>query len=353
MNTRPPSRHRQGRGAADNPKNRFEKTERIPDTEEAIAQPAPGTQFLADHSRSIMATNDSPDVGFDASINPYRGCEHGCIYCYARPTHEYLGFSSGLDFETRILVKHEAPQLLRKALSSPRWIPRVVALSGVTDPFQPIERRLQLTRRCLAVLTEFRNPVAIITKNFLVTRDADYLSDLPRHRAVAVYLSITTLDPDLCARLEPRTSRPAKRLAAIHQLTERGIPTGVMVAPVIPGLTDAEMPAILKSAAAAGARFAAKTPLRLPHAVGPLFENWLESHYPDRKNKILNRIRAIRGGRLNDPNFGSRMEGSGIFAEQISKLFEIACKKAGLSREGPALSTAHFRRAEGSQINLF
>jgi DNA repair photolyase len=315
--------------------------------------PAPETQFFKDPSRSLITVNDSPDVGFEASVNPYRGCEHGCIYCYARPTHEYLGFSAGLDFETKILVKEDAPELLRRELSSPRWKPQVLAISGVTDPYQPIERRLRLTRRCLEVLAEFRNPVVIITKNHLVTRDMDLLGELARHDAAAVYLSVTTLDGDLARTMEPRTSHPSRRLAAIEALSRAGVPTGVLVAPVIPGLTDHEMPAIISAAAKAGARCAGYVLLRLPHAVAPLFEAWLTEHRPARKDKVLNRIRAIRGGRLNDPRFGTRMKGEGIFAEQIKDLFSLACRKAGIVARGPNLSTAAFRHPAPAQPSLF
>ncbi|HEX2728736.1 MAG TPA: radical SAM protein, partial [Rubrobacteraceae bacterium] len=227
-----------GRGAAINLKNRFEKIEVAPEPAEQDEEPRPETVYLRDHSRSIIATNDSPDIGFDASINPYRGCSHGCVYCYARPTHEYLGMSAGLDFETKVLVKEDAPQLLRQRLSSPRWEPKVLSMSGVTDPYQPIERRMETTRGCLEVLAEFRNPVAIVTKNHLVTRDIDFLSELARHDAAAVAISLTTLDDDLRRVMEPRTSRPVRRLAAIEKLAGAGIPVGVMTAPVIPGLTD-------------------------------------------------------------------------------------------------------------------
>jgi DNA repair photolyase len=342
-----------GRGAAENPKNRFEHVERVAEPVEGDdEQPLPTTQFLPDASKSIIATNDSPDVGFDAGVNPYRGCEHGCAYCYARPTHEYLGFSAGLDFETKIMVKHDAPELLRRELSSPRWQPRVIAMSGVTDCYQPIERKLRLTRRCLEVLAEFRNPVVLITKNALVARDADVLAALAGHRAAAVFLSITTLDADLCGVLEPRTSRPAKRLAAIAALAKAGVPVGVNVAPVIPGLTDSEIPRIVQAAADAGATFAGLVPLRLPYAVAPLFEAWLERHRPNMKDKILHRIRAMRGGRLNDPNFGSRMEGDGPLAEQIRTLFVLACRRAGLARGGPDLTTSAFQRPH-DQPSLF
>jgi DNA repair photolyase len=342
------------RGTAENPPNRFEKLslERDPDWNDPD-EPAPQTQFFKDHSDSIIITNDSPDVGFEASVNPYRGCEHGCIYCYARPFHEYLGFSAGLDFETKIMVKQNAPELLRRELSSPRWKPKVIALSGVTDCYQPIERKLQLTRRCLEVLAEFRNPAVIVTKNHLVTRDADVLTELARHEAAAVFVSVTTLDVELRKVMEPRTSPPAGRLSAIETLSKTGIPTGVLVAPVIPGLTDHEMPSIIKTVVEAGAQFAGYVTLRLPHAVAPMFEQWLGRHFPDRKEKVLNRIRAIRGGELNDPRFESRMTGEGIFAEQIEAMFKIACRKAGIEGTRPNLSTASFRRFIGRQLELF
>jgi DNA repair photolyase len=334
-----------GRGAAENPKNRFEHVERVSEPVEGDdEQPLPTTQFLPDASKSIIATNDSPDVGFDAGVNPYRGCEHGCAYCYARPTHEYLGFSAGLDFETRIMVKHDAPELLRAELSKRTWTPKVIAMSGVTDCYQPIERKLRLTRGCLEVLAEFRNPVVLITKNALVARDADILASLAGHHAAAVFLSITTLDADLCGVLEPRTSRPAKRLAAIAALAKAGVPVGVNVAPVIPGLNDSEIPRIVQAAADAGATCAGFVPLRLPYAVAPLFEAWLERHRPGMKDKVLHRIREMRGGRLNDPNFGSRMSGNGPFAEQIQALFTMACRRAGLAPGGPELSTRGFRK---------
>lgn len=343
-----------GRGAARNPPNRFEALAYDPEPEGVDPEgPAPETQFFKDPSRSLITFNDSPDVGFEASVNPYRGCEHGCIYCYARPTHEYLGFSAGLDFETKILVKKDAPELLRRELSSPRWKPQVLAISGVTDPYQPVERRLRLTRRCLEVLAEFRNPVVIITKNHLVTRDLDLLAELARTKAAAVYLSVTTLDGRLARTMEPRTSHPTRRLAAIEALSRAGVPTGVLVAPVIPGLTDHEMPAIISRAAKAGARSAGYVLLRLPHAVAPLFEAWLAEHRPARKDKVLNRIRTIRRGRLNDPRFGVRMKGEGIFAEQIADLYSLACRKAGIVGRGPDLSTAAFRRPTSAQPSLF
>ena len=343
-----------GRGAAGNPKNRFEKIGVEPDPAEPDEQPRPETVYLRDHSRSIIATNSSPDIGFDASINAYRGCSHGCVWCYARPTHEYLGFSAGLDFETRVLVKEDAPALLRKQLSSPRWQPKVLSMSGVTDPYQPAERRFGISRGCLEVLAEFRNPVVVVTKNHLVTRDIDLLSELARHDAAAVAVSLTTLDDDLRRVMEPRTSRPVRRLAAIEKLSEAGIPAGVMTAPVIPGLTDHELPNLLSAAAEAGATFAGFVPVRLPGAVAPLFEDWLERHFPDRKEKVLNRIRSMRGGKLNDPEFGSRMKGGGVYAEHLSRLFGVACRRAGIGRgRFPKLSTASFRRDGGVQPGLF
>lgn len=499
-----------GRGAADNPKNRFERIEVEPDLEhldafddEEFDDSKPETVYLRDYSRSIITTNDSPDVGFDASVNPYRGCSHGCSYClsgdtpilmadgttrlleelrvgdeiygtivrgryrryaktrvldhwktrkpayrvtlgddtslitsgdhrlltergwrfvsgeggrprlpvgdslmgigasgdaedlegrvvesgeglrvtrvepleartlydittgtgdfiangvvshncFARPNHEYLGFSAGLDFETRIMVKEDAPELLRKELSSKKWKPRALAMSVATDAYQPIEKKLEITRRCLGVLAEFRNPVAIVTKNHLVTRDVDLLSELAEYDAASVMVSLTTLDEDLRRRMEPRTSSPSRRLAAIEKLSNAGVPVGVMAAPVIPGLTDHELPRLLSAAADAGATSAGYTMLRLPRAVAPLFTDWLVRNYPDRKEKILGRIRDIRGGKLNDPRFGSRMKGEGFFAEHVSKLFAVSARKAGLGRHAP-LSAESFR-VPGGQPSLF
>jgi DNA repair photolyase len=343
-----------GRGSSVNPKNRFETIERIPEPDDSGAEiSSPHTQFFPDGSRSIIALNDSPDVGFDASVNPYRGCEHGCVYCYARPTHEYLGFSSGLDFETKIMVKEDAPELLRREFCSSKWRPQVLALSGVTDCYQPVEKAKQITRRCLEVCAEFRNPVVIVTKSALVTRDVDILARLARFDCVGVTISLTTLDPRLSSSLEPRASRPARRLWAIRTIAEAGIPVGYLQAPMIPGLTDSEAPAIAQAAARAGASFAGYVALRLPFAVKVLFEQWLEQHFPDRKDKVLNRIRAIRGGKLNDPNFQSRMRGEGVFAEQMKELFQLAIRKAGISRRWPELSTAHFLRPDDSQLSLF
>ena len=351
MKTPPPLR---GRGSASNPKNRFESIERVPEPpEDDDDTSSPHTLFFPDSSKSIVAYNDSPDVGFDASVNPYRGCEHGCVYCYARPTHEYLGFSAGLDFETKIMVKDDAPELLRRELSSPKWKPQLVALSGNTDCYQPAEKQKQLTRRCLEVLLEFRNPVVIITKNHLVTRDVDILAQLAKFDCVGVTLSVTTLDHKLASLMEPRASRPARRLDAIRKLADAGVPVGYLQAPMIPGLTDAEAPAIALAAKKAGATFAGYVALRLPFAVKDLFEQWLHQHYPDRKDKILHRLREIRGGKLNDPHFKSRMRGEGIYAEQMAKLFDLARKKSGITARWPKLTTEHFRRPGKDQLSLF
>ena len=344
-----------GRGASRNPANRFETISYVPTPEyaEPGADPAgPRTTFLKDDTRSIVTVNESPDVGFGASINPYRGCEHGCAYCYARPYHEYLGFSAGLDFETKILVKVRAPELLRKKLDSRLWTPRPVAMSGVTDPYQPIERQLKITRACIAVLAEYRNPVSIVTKNHLIARDIDLLSELALSNAAAVMFSFSTLNSDLSRVLEPRTSTPSLRLEAIRTLSSSGIPVGVFVAPVIPGLTDHEVPWIVESAARAGAGFALCHLVRLPHGVAALFEEWLETHAPDSKKKVLNRIRETRGGRLNDTRFSTRFRGTGEFADQIAGLFEMTCRRVGLDTECPELSTVAFRRPPRGQLPL-
>jgi DNA repair photolyase len=342
-----------GRGASANPSNRFERLSCEPDPDCAEDEaPLPRTQFFKDGTKSIITHNDSPDIGFSSSINAYRGCEHGCIYCYARPSHEFLGFSAGLDFESRIMVKEHAPELLRKELMAPKWKPQVIAMSGVTDCYQPAERKFRLTRGCLEVLLEFRNPVGIVTKNHLITRDLDLLAELAKFNAVAVAISITTLDDKLRKTMEPRTSPPKRRLEAIRALHEAGVSVGVLTAPMIPGLNDHEMPAILAAAAEAGAQFAGYTPIRLPFGVAPLFEQWLAEHYPGSKEKILNRIRDLRGGKLNDPNFGSRMEGTGIWAKQFAAMFEAGCRKAGIKNDFPGMTTANFRRP-GEQMVLF
>ena len=350
---RTPTTPHHGRGTAIQPPNRFERLAISLDDDVAAELPGPRTQFLRDSARTIIARNDSPDIGFSASINAYRGCEHGCPYCYARPFHEYLGFSSGLDFESRILVKMDAAKLLRAELSSRQWTPQSLAMSGVTDCYQPVERRLELTRGCLEVLAEFRNPVGIVTKNHLVTRDRDFLAELARFDAVCVFLSITTLDADLASKLEPRASRPAHRLAAIRELAEAGVPVGVLTAPIIPGLNEHEIPGILSAAAEAGAQFAGYTVLRLPYAVKDVFHTWLEAHFPDRVERVFGRVREMRGGKLNVSRFGERMRGAGAQAEEIRQLFGVSARRAGLNKRRSELSTTAFRRPGGVQMELF
>ena len=343
-----------GRGASINPANRFEKLH--VEFSEASQEDEPHTlrtTYWRDQTKTILAHNNSPDVGFATSVNPYRGCEHGCIYCFARPTHEYLGFSAGADFESRIMVKECAAQLLEAELLSPKWKPQVVMMSGVTDCYQPIERKMELTRRCLEVLAKFRNPVGILTKNRLVTRDLDVLKELAAHKCVAANLSITTLDPQLQRILEPRTSPPAARLEAVQRLREAGIPVGVMVAPVIPGITDHEMPAILEACGKAGAQFAGYVLLRLPWAVAPLFERWLGEYFPERKAKVLGLIRETRGGdKLYDSRWGKRQVGEGVYAEQIARMFVVAARRAGVNGPRPQLSIPAFVRPNG-QMQLF
>ncbi|MCB1079227.1 MAG: PA0069 family radical SAM protein, partial [Verrucomicrobiae bacterium] len=294
-----------GRGTVQNPANRFESLrieiddgaiEEIALSDPEFEKTRPRTVYYRDDSQTIISTNASPDLGFDASLNPYRGCEHGCAYCYARPYHEYLGFNAGLDFETRIKVKEHAPDLLEWELASASWQPKHLACSGVTDCYQPIERKLEITRRCLEVLARFRNPVGIVTKNALVTRDLDHLSELASFGAATVAISLTSLDAKLSGKLEPRASRPEARLRALRELNEAGVPAGISLAPVIPGLNDHEIPALLEAAADHGARFASYTVLRLPFGVKEVFAGWLERFFPQAREKILGRVREMRGG---------------------------------------------------------
>jgi DNA repair photolyase len=350
-----------GRGTTLNPPNRYERLHVVADLDATpddlgidIDAPLPDarTQFFEDGTESILSHNDSPDIPFSYGINPYRGCEHGCAYCYARAYHDYLGWSSGLDFETKILVKRRAPELLRRELSSPRWQPQLIAVSGATDCYQPAERHFRLTRQCLEVLLELRNPVGIITKNFLVTRDVDLLAEFAKWQGVMAHITITSLDADLAGKLEPRAARPQARLRAIRTLAEAGVPVGVMVAPIIPGLTDHEVPAILDAAAQAGARSAGYTILRLPHAVKEIFTSWMDTHEPLKKERVLSRVKDLHGGSLRVSDWGQRMRGDGIFAEQIRELFKISRRRAGLDQPLPELSTAHFRRPGGEQLTL-
>ncbi len=347
---------RKGRGTTLNPVNRFEPIaiDFDPEWLEGGETISNQTVYYDDTSRTILSKNDSPDIGFVHSLNPYRGCEHGCVYCYARPSHEYFGLSAGLDFETKIMVKREAPRLLAETFQSRSWKPQVIALSGNTDCYQLAERQLRITRACLEVFLRFRNPVGIITKNALILRDLEVLQELARLQLVHVAISVTTLDNRLCRKMEPRTSTPEKRLEALARLAAAGIPTSVNVAPVIPGLTDHEMPAIIAAAAECGAAHAGFIMLRLPYALKELFVNWLHTHLPDRAEKVLNAIRDVRNGKLNDPNFGARMSGQGERAEALARLFEVACQKHGLNQERQVpLRLDLFRRAEARQTELF
>jgi DNA repair photolyase len=344
------------RGTSLNPENRFERIyidyDDIYNSDEDISQPR--TQFFRDNSKSVLSENNSPDLGFRYSINPYRGCEHGCIYCYARPSHEYLGFSSGLDFETKIMVKENAPVLLDRELSSASWKPQFVMLSGNTDCYQPVERKLMITRKCLEVFLKHRNPVGVITKNALIQRDKDILSELAVLNLVSVVISITTLNRDLSRKLEPRTSVPKKRLETISVLASAGIPTGVNIAPVIPGLNDNEIPLILKAASENGAIFAGHIMLRLPYSVKELFLNWLKLNLPDKSSRIINRIHEIRGkDRLNESNFGTRFSGTGKYAEMIHELFRTSCEKFKLNKRKLSLRTDLFRAVISNQQELF
>jgi DNA repair photolyase len=310
------------------------------------------TKFFVDPARTIVTSNNSPDLGFTYTLNSYRGCEHGCAYCYARPTHEYLGYSAGLDFESKIFVKTRSPELLREKFMSKSWKPEPIFMSGITDCYQPIERKFELTRKCLEVFNEFNNPLYIVTKNHLVTRDIDILKELARKNLVSVTLSVTSLDTELARKLEPRTSTPEKRLEAIRMLSDAGIPTGVNIAPSIPGLTDHEMPKILEAASKAGATRAGYVILRLPYSVKDIFVEWLEVNYPEKKEKVVNYIRETRGGKLYDSNFLTRMEGVGEKASNIAHMFHVFTQKYGFNKKRNPLSTDIFKRP-GDQLGLF
>ena len=343
-----------GRGSAHNPKNRFTDTEFQYDVDEFTGElDRPKTTLLRDHTKSIISTNNSPDIGFDVSVNPYRGCEHGCVYCYARPSHEFLGMSAGLDFESKIVVKYDAPQLLREALAAKTWKPQVLVMSGVTDPYQPIEKKLRITRGCVEVLAECCHPLVIITKNYLVTRDIDFLTKLAQKNAARVVLSITSLDKSITDTMEPRTSRPHKRLQAVRELTNAGIPVHVNIAPVIPGLTDDEIVPIMEASAEAGAVSVSCNIVRLPYGVKDLFVKWLEDHHPNRKDKVVNKIKSLRDGKLNRSEFGERFRGVGPYADQIRQIVQIHSRRLGFKEERSPLCTEHFSRPECGQLTLF
>lgn len=347
-----------GRGAESNHRGRFERhQEKVDldhfghfDEEEHLSLVQ--TQFFKDTSRTIIAQNDSEDIPFRYSMNFYRGCEHGCIYCYARPTHEYLGLSGGLDFESKIFVKEEAPELLREKLMSRNWEPDCIVMSGVTDCYQPAEKKYEITRRCLQVLAEFKNPAAIITKNQLVLRDLDILKELAQDDLVTVCMSITTLDSELARVMEPRTSSPRARLNAITKLAEAGVNVAVNAAPMIPGLTDHELPLILKAASEAGATSAGYTVVRLPYSVSDLFVQWLETHRPLNKEKVLGYLRDMRGGKLYNAEWGTRMRGQGPKADNIRQMFDIFSERYGLNKRDFNLRTDLFQRP-GDQLQFF
>ncbi|HVC98538.1 MAG TPA: PA0069 family radical SAM protein [Pirellulales bacterium] len=351
-----------GCGSHINPPNRFEKTrhaadfEQLEHDEEFLAGQAPSTaEYLPDESKSIVSENDSPDIPYRYNVNPYRGCEHGCSYCYARPYHEFLGLNAGLEFETKILVKHDAPALLREFLSRPSWQPEPITFSGVTDCYQPAERQFRLTRGCLEVASEARQPITIITKNALVLRDLDLLAEMGPARLVHVNISVTTLDAELARTMEPRTSTPAAKLKAVRVLAAAGIPVRVMVAPIIPGLTDHETPAILEAARQAGATGAGYVLLRLPLTVEPVFRAWLEENHPSKKERVEALIRSTRSGKLTDSQFGRRMRGEGNYARQIAQNFKVFSQRFGLDRRLPEMDVAQFRspRTASGQLQLF
>ncbi|MDE0146965.1 MAG: PA0069 family radical SAM protein [Rhodospirillaceae bacterium] len=364
---RPSGQAFRGRGAGFNPPNRFETIRRDPffDGWDAPADPdgaeaglpaaAVPTTVTVDATRTVIARNDSPDVGFDRSINPYRGCEHGCVYCYARPSHAWLGLSPGVDFETRLFAKPDAAALLRQELARPSYRCAPIAMGTNTDPYQPVERERRITRQILKVLADCNHPVTIVTKSALIERDIDILAPMAEKGLAAAALSVTTLERTLARAMEPRAAAPARRLAAIRSLAEAGIPVRVMVAPVVPGITDHEMEAILEAARDAGASLASWILLRLPGEVKDLFADWLDTHYPAKRNKVLNTVRALREGKLNNAQWGERMVGKGAFGKALDIRFAMAVRRLGLKREGNPLRTDLFVKParDGRQMSLF
>ena len=349
---------RRGRGAQSNASGRYEPLARIAfdDGWRSLDDLPPfKTQVTIDSTRKIITRNDSPDIGFDRSINPYRGCEHGCIYCFARPTHAYLGLSPGLDFESKLLVKPEAAELLEKELAAPNYEPRVIAIGTNTDPYQPIERKYQVMRRILEVLDRAGHPVGIVTKSALVLRDLDILARMAERKLAKVALSVTTLDGELARKMEPRAATPMRRLETLRRLSAAGVPTTVMVAPVIPALNDMEMERILEAAHAAGVREAGYVLLRLPLEVRDLFREWLKANYPDRENHVFKLVRETRGGKDYDSKWFERQKGRGPYAWMIGRRFELACEKLGFNEISTQLTTEHFRKPKpgSAQLSLF
>lgn len=345
-----------GRGAQFNPQNRFlkgayvqEHAECIDDWEKEVRK----TEYIYDESKTLVNKVTSPDVGMMYSANPYQGCEHGCIYCYARNSHEYWGYSAGLDFESRIVVKKNAPALLKRFFENKNWQPAVISLSGNTDCYQPIERKMKITRRLLEICLEYRNPVGILTKNALVLRDLDVISEMSKHNLVRVFTSITSTDEDLRRVLEPRTASYKARLKVVETLSKNDIPTGIMNAPLIPGLNDMHMHDVLKAAAEAGAKWAGYSVVRLNGAIGEIFKDWLYKAFPDRADKVWNQISACHGGNVNDSRWGNRMVGDGKFAELIKTQFHLYCKKYGLNQTEMNWNTNDFRRVRNNQLPLF
>ncbi len=348
-----------GRGAVSSPPPRFDQHHSTQVDDGWYAEPPPdsvATTVLPEPARTVITRNASPDIGFSQSINPYRGCEHGCSYCYARPSHAYLGLSPGLDFETKLFYKAHAAERLIEELSKPRYVPTPIMLGANTDPYQPLEKRLRVTRSILEVLAKCRHPVSIVTKGALIERDLDILASMAQDHLVGVMVSLTSLDADLKRRLEPRAASPLARLAVIRRLHEAGVPVGTLIAPVIPGLTDHELERLLEAAANAGAGCAGYVVLRLPHELKALFRDWLATHYPERAQHVMSRVHSIREGRDNDPNFGSRMKGSGVDAALLARRFEVATRRLGLDiRMGHKLDTSKFApppRARGPQLSL-
>ncbi|MBO0764746.1 MAG: PA0069 family radical SAM protein [Hyphomicrobiaceae bacterium] len=348
---------RRGRGARSNRAGRYESElrETFDDGWESLGKLEPfKTEVARETSKSIIASNDSPDVGFDHSINPYRGCEHGCIYCYARPTHAYLGLSPGLDFETKLTAKVNAAELLERELANPRYIPKVIALGAVTDPYQPIERELRISRAVLEVLDAASHPVGIVTKSAMVVRDVDVLARMASRGLAKVAISVTTLDRRIARKMEPRAATPQRRLDAIRALSEAGVPVGVMAAPIVPAINDSEIERVLEAAREAGAQEAGYVLLRLPLELKELFREWLATEFPDRAQRVINILRSMHGGRDYVSTFGHRQRGAGPYAEQIGLRFRLAAKRLGLNERHLRLRTDLFRRPvpQGGQLSL-
>lgn len=363
---RVPSMQHRGRGAVTNPPVRFEQRAASPfdDGWETLTAdfgdlPKLQTSLTKDSTRSAISWNTSPDIGFDRAVNPYRGCEHGCVYCYARPTHAYLGYSPGLDFETKLIYKPEVADLLEKELRKPGYRARTLALGSNTDPYQPVERTLQLTRSVLEVMDKFNHPVGIVTKSAGVLRDIDILSSMAKRNLVRVYVSLTTLDPQLSRAMEPRAATPARRLHAISELTRAGVPTGVLTAPMIPGLNDVELEKLLEAASRAGARHAGYVLLRLPHEIREMFEAWLHTNFPDRAKHVLSLVRDTRGGAMNDSRFHHRFSGQGVYADLLLRRFTRAARQWGLDESREGLDCTRFAvpgaavPAAEAQLSLF